>query len=217
VTATTPTAAPGPSPKLNEVEQTIAMVQAWHDGAEYASDDPELDRIDFSKIISVLGDFRTALLASAAGGENDPDRSLWALEKAREIANQICSDSSPPTFRAKLIDLVMGALYTVPPPPVGELQGVSDREVKAAAELFSKYSDESFAFSLFRKMLESFAASRPVADKDARRMDFVERNCLLCLDTSTKLPGGNGEFRIAATRANIDVCVASTTKAGGAS
>lgn len=124
---------------------------------------------------------RTALLASAAGGQDDSNRSLWALEKAREIANQICAESSPPTFRAKLIDLVMGALYTAPPPPVGAPQGVTEKEVTAFRCAMSWRANE-LPDDQIRHALESFAASRPTAPQAAVDAEFEKLEAVIaCL------------------------------------
>lgn len=52
------------------------------------------------------------------------------------------------------------------------------------------------------------------AGADAGRMDFVERNGLLMLDSVSRLPGGNGQLQVAATRANIDAAITAAGRAG---
>lgn len=45
---------------------------------------------------------------------------------------------------------------------------------------------------------------RAAAQRDARRLNFAAANCLLPLDSSTGMAGGNGQRSVAADRASID-------------
>lgn len=50
---------------------------------------------------------------------------------------------------------------------------------------------------------------------DAARLDFVEKNCILILDSVTKQPGGNGGLHVAPTREAIDAAISAQSGVKG--
>jgi hypothetical protein len=105
---------------------------------------------------------RAALLASSAGGGE-------LLASAKLLHNLTLGDPTvlvrAPSAEKRDAITAAGerfrAAVAAPPPPVGELQGVSDEEVRAALRIIE--SDGYASHTLVRRALESFAASRPVA------------------------------------------------------
>jgi hypothetical protein len=159
----------------------------------------------------------TALLASAAGGVEPV---AWRRKESRDwwvyYETKAHEDLEP--------------LYAAPPPPVGELQGVSEAEVQKALRDYGWFVTAENEANM-RRSLESFAASRPVADKDAERMRFLaQRGGMLVISDdannsfTVEVDGGTdseGEpivtsYTGVTLRIAIDMAM-DATKAGGAS
>jgi len=66
--------------------------------------------------------------------------------------------------------------------------------------------------SLLAAEIREQAARIAELENDAARLDFVERNGLLSLDSGTKRVGGNGQLLVAATRDTIDFTIQGNSK-----
>jgi len=175
MTQTTPTAAPGVSTprQLTPFE----VQEAWVSGEPVC------------KISDV-----TALLASAAGGEPR----AWLTE--HDSGDMVWTDKAEAEAYAD--DAGPLPLYTAPPPPVGELQGVTDAEVLDVSHfIYGKSNIQNLP--TLRRALEYFVASRPVAPVAAVDADPLQgaANWLVQAHPGLEVPILAGKLSIGYNRA----------------